>query len=280
MSRVSDAATEYNTVNKPMQYFKPYWYVIYSNLYNIIPIIFTDSIKLCGGKILIHCYAGISRSATVCLAYLMKSRRMRLEEAFEFVRKVRAVISPNLGFMMQLSKYETELRQQQKERVDIVNLHQAPRNTRIASQQLSLGVSSAMEGISSKKVKLSRDFNLMSSSENAAAAAAVAARLTRSVSLPIGHGMNNNFISSNPKSSQGIVSGGQFGLRAPRHEPPQRFIFTFGMTPIMTAPSSSPFTNNWTMSTPQNSPSPICSPSWMMIHRPTSGQKRWACPVR
>lgn len=69
----------------------------------------TDSVKNSGGRVLVHCQAGISRSATICLAYLIWSRRVRLEEAFDFVKERRGVISPNLGFMGQLLQFETDV---------------------------------------------------------------------------------------------------------------------------------------------------------------------------
>ncbi|KAF3848864.1 hypothetical protein F7725_015361 [Dissostichus mawsoni] len=53
--------------------------------------------------------AGISRSATICLAYLMKRKRVRLDEAFEFVRRRRSIISPNFSFMGQLLQFESQL---------------------------------------------------------------------------------------------------------------------------------------------------------------------------
>ncbi|XP_061449096.1 dual specificity protein phosphatase 2 [Rhineura floridana] len=70
---------------------------------------FIDSVKNGGGRVLVHCQAGISRSATICLAYLIQSRRVRLEEAFDFVKQRRGVISPNFGFMGQLLQFETEV---------------------------------------------------------------------------------------------------------------------------------------------------------------------------
>ncbi|XP_070812632.1 dual specificity protein phosphatase 2 [Pituophis catenifer annectens] len=70
---------------------------------------FIDSVKASGGHVLVHCQAGISRSATICLAYLIQSRRVRLEEAFDFVKQRRGVISPNFGFMGQLLQFETEV---------------------------------------------------------------------------------------------------------------------------------------------------------------------------
>ncbi|KAM9476328.1 dual specificity protein phosphatase 2 [Clarias gariepinus] len=70
---------------------------------------FIDSVKESGGRVLVHCQAGISRSATICLAYLIHARRVRLNEAFEFVKRRRQVISPNLAFMGQLLQFETDV---------------------------------------------------------------------------------------------------------------------------------------------------------------------------
>lgn len=72
-------------------------------------IAFIDSVKHSGGRVLVHCQAGISRSATICLAYLMHTQRVRLDEAFDFVKQRRHVISPNLAFMGQLLQFETDV---------------------------------------------------------------------------------------------------------------------------------------------------------------------------
>ncbi|KAJ8393965.1 hypothetical protein AAFF_G00054980 [Aldrovandia affinis] len=70
---------------------------------------FIDSVKDSNGRVLVHCQAGISRSATICLAYLMKRKRVRLEEAFEFVKQRRSIISPNFSFMGQLLQFESQV---------------------------------------------------------------------------------------------------------------------------------------------------------------------------
>uniref|UniRef100_A0A4W3GUL0 Dual specificity protein phosphatase n=1 Tax=Callorhinchus milii TaxID=7868 RepID=A0A4W3GUL0_CALMI len=70
---------------------------------------FVDSVKNAGGRVFVHCQAGISRSATICLAYLMSSNRVRLDEAFEFVKQRRSVISPNFSFMGQLLQFEAQV---------------------------------------------------------------------------------------------------------------------------------------------------------------------------
>ncbi|XP_030637376.1 dual specificity protein phosphatase 5 [Chanos chanos] len=70
---------------------------------------FIDRVKQAGGKVLVHCEAGISRSPTICMAYIMKTQRVRLEEAFDMIRQCRAIISPNFSFMGQLLQFESEV---------------------------------------------------------------------------------------------------------------------------------------------------------------------------
>ncbi|VDO05842.1 unnamed protein product [Rodentolepis nana] len=62
-----------------------------------------------GGKTAVHCMAGISRSATIVLAYLMKYQRLNLAEAYNRVMSIRPCIQPNLGFWRQLIAYEESL---------------------------------------------------------------------------------------------------------------------------------------------------------------------------
>ena len=50
------------------------------------------------GGVLVHCYAGVSRSASCVIAYLMQERDMKFQEAFAFASKRRPVIFPNMGF--------------------------------------------------------------------------------------------------------------------------------------------------------------------------------------
>ncbi|XP_062855660.1 dual specificity protein phosphatase 26-like [Trichomycterus rosablanca] len=54
-----------------------------------------------GGKILVHCHVGVSRSATIVLAYLMLKHNMTLVEAINKVKEGRGII-PNRGFLRQL----------------------------------------------------------------------------------------------------------------------------------------------------------------------------------
>ncbi|XP_066500409.1 dual specificity protein phosphatase 26-like [Hoplias malabaricus] len=54
-----------------------------------------------GGKILVHCHVGVSRSATIVLAYMMLKQNMTLVEAINTVKEGRGII-PNKGFLRQL----------------------------------------------------------------------------------------------------------------------------------------------------------------------------------
>ena len=49
---------------------------------------------------------GISRSATVLAAFLMKDRKISSEQALDIIRAARPFICPNLSFRKQLELYE------------------------------------------------------------------------------------------------------------------------------------------------------------------------------
>ncbi|MFS7933174.1 putative phosphoric monoester hydrolase [Helianthus anomalus] len=61
------------------------------------------------GSVLVHCFAGRSRSATVVVAYLMKTHGMSSSKALNLVKSKRSVVAPNVGFMLQLQSYEKSL---------------------------------------------------------------------------------------------------------------------------------------------------------------------------
>uniref|UniRef100_A0A8C1ZIG9 Dual specificity phosphatase 19b n=1 Tax=Cyprinus carpio TaxID=7962 RepID=A0A8C1ZIG9_CYPCA len=58
-----------------------------------------------GGVVLVHCNAGVSRSASVVIGFLMSQEKMSFDEAFSAVKTARPYIQPNPGFMSQLKKY-------------------------------------------------------------------------------------------------------------------------------------------------------------------------------
>lgn len=67
---------------------------------------FIDKVKSANGKVIVHCLAGISRSPTVAIAYIMKRLHMTNETAYRFVKAKRPTISPNFNFLGQLIEYE------------------------------------------------------------------------------------------------------------------------------------------------------------------------------
>jgi len=67
-----------------------------------------DAVKN-GGNTFVHCFAGMSRSASVVTAYLMKTNCWTLNEALEHVKRHRLIASPNQVFLPQLYKYEKQL---------------------------------------------------------------------------------------------------------------------------------------------------------------------------
>ena len=82
-----------------------------ANLLAVLPgaLSFIETARQSGGKTLVHCFAGKSRSSSVCIAYLMQTERLNLLEALRYVRRKREVVMPNTGFMHQLKTFERSL---------------------------------------------------------------------------------------------------------------------------------------------------------------------------
>lgn len=59
--------------------------------------------------VLVHCLAGVSRSVTITVAYLMAKLNMSLNDAFNLVRARKTNVAPNFHFMEQLHTFEREL---------------------------------------------------------------------------------------------------------------------------------------------------------------------------
>lgn len=64
------------------------------------------------GNVFIHCSGtiGLSRSTSICIAYLMNKEKQAFQEAFNNVKEARAFVKPNEGFVKQLKDYEVKLR--------------------------------------------------------------------------------------------------------------------------------------------------------------------------
>jgi len=67
---------------------------------------FIDQARLSSGNVLVHCMAGISRSATVVTAYLMRKFGFSMGDSLEMVQKARPIVCPNGMFRFQLQLYE------------------------------------------------------------------------------------------------------------------------------------------------------------------------------
>jgi len=63
-----------------------------------------------GRGVLVHCMAGVSRSATIVIGYLMRYQNMDLKTAYQFVKKKRTCIGPNKGFIQQLMQYDKNVK--------------------------------------------------------------------------------------------------------------------------------------------------------------------------
>ena len=67
---------------------------------------FIESARQGGERVLVHCHAGMSRSVTVILAYLMQTEGYTLDKAYDFVKDKKPNIQPNFSFMGQLLDFE------------------------------------------------------------------------------------------------------------------------------------------------------------------------------
>ena len=83
------------------------------------------------GCVLVHCNAGVSRSVTVVVAYLMKTKNMSLKQALDLVKTKRPTMCPNEGFQTQLQTYEDILR---------------PKKTKVCDKGHSLSSSAKTKG--------------------------------------------------------------------------------------------------------------------------------------
>lgn len=59
-----------------------------------------------GGRVLVHCAAGVSRAPALVIAYCVKYEDLTLRSAYLFVKKSRRRIGPNYGFWRQLISFE------------------------------------------------------------------------------------------------------------------------------------------------------------------------------
>ncbi|KAK8522528.1 hypothetical protein V6N13_115495 [Hibiscus sabdariffa] len=73
---------------------------ITSILYDVFD--YFEDVREQGGKVLVHCCQGVSRSTSLVIAYLMWREGQSFDDAFQYVKAARGVTNPNTGFAFQL----------------------------------------------------------------------------------------------------------------------------------------------------------------------------------
>ncbi|KAL2903431.1 Protein-tyrosine-phosphatase MKP1 [Bienertia sinuspersici] len=73
---------------------------ITSILYDVFD--YFEDVREQGGRVLVHCCQGVSRSSSLVIAYLMWKEGQSFEDAFQYVKAARGVTNPNMGFACQL----------------------------------------------------------------------------------------------------------------------------------------------------------------------------------
>lgn len=114
---------------------------IYSQL--IFLILISDEGRSQEKGVLVHCVAGVSRSVTITVAYLMARLKLNLNDAFSLVRSRKSNVAPNFHFMEQLFTFEKELAlgddEQKKERKVCERCENKAEGTQACSCQTSVG---------------------------------------------------------------------------------------------------------------------------------------------
>jgi protein-tyrosine phosphatase len=65
-------------------------------------------------NVLVHCHAGISRSSTIVIMYLMVKYKITMQKAYEYVKSKRPIVQPNRGFFAELQRLDKFLEKNTK----------------------------------------------------------------------------------------------------------------------------------------------------------------------
>ncbi|KAI1716309.1 dual specificity phosphatase, catalytic domain-containing protein [Ditylenchus destructor] len=79
-----------------------------------------------GGKALVYCAAGVSRSASLCIVGLMAIEGLTLREAYMEVVAQRPIIAPNHGFWRQMIAFEKKINGSEKATVQLLKGMRTP----------------------------------------------------------------------------------------------------------------------------------------------------------
>ncbi|XP_073157094.1 dual specificity protein phosphatase PHS1-like [Henckelia pumila] len=118
---------------------------------------FIDSVEQIGGKVLVHCFEGKSRSATLVLAYLMLRKTFTLLEAWTALKRVHRRAQPNDGFARTLLDLDRKLNgrvsmewQQRRPTMKVCPI--CGKNAGLSSSSLKLHLQKAHKKLSSGSV--------------------------------------------------------------------------------------------------------------------------------
>ncbi|CDW90823.1 dual specificity protein phosphatase 22 [Stylonychia lemnae] len=79
-------------------------------------------------------FAGVSRSSSCVIAYLMREHNMSYWDSLYFTKKQRSVVCPNLGFAKQLQQYESDLTERRIKQTQMEYLSKKLGTTSLSSQ--------------------------------------------------------------------------------------------------------------------------------------------------
>lgn len=74
-----------------------------------------------GKKILIHCQCGVSRSASLIVAYIMRYEKLGLNDAYNKLKETAPDISPNMGLIFQLMEWNEFLQHDRSDSDSTIN---------------------------------------------------------------------------------------------------------------------------------------------------------------
>uniref|UniRef100_A0A5B7B862 Putative dual specificity protein phosphatase PHS1 n=2 Tax=Davidia involucrata TaxID=16924 RepID=A0A5B7B862_DAVIN len=130
-----------------------------TNISNIFEEVhdFIDHVEQTGGKVLVHCFEGRSRSATLVIAYLMLRKNFTLLEAWNTLKRVHRRAQPNDGFARILLDLDQKLHgkvsmewQQRKPMMKVCPI--CGKNAGLSSSSLKLHLQKAHKKLSSGSV--------------------------------------------------------------------------------------------------------------------------------